>query len=235
MKDDDGVIHVFEALLVGVLILTAILFMTALSGPTQSESSGGLDLARISADTLAILEARDPDDVAYQHRLDELVAQAMQGNVAEAEAFLGEVLPSGTRFLLRLDNGVEPITLLPQGGAASVPRNAQAAEVFYIPDWRVHAAAPGDPDPASEVVRHGASFTAFTAGAGLTAPDGSTTAPDGTSWAAWWLAHDASGSTVPLDVPYGLWNQGGTLLRVQGDVATDLPVYAVQLLVWPGA
>ena len=72
MKDDDGVIHVFEALLVGVLILTAILFMTALSGPTQSESSGGLDLARISADTLVILESRNPEDAGFENRLDEI-------------------------------------------------------------------------------------------------------------------------------------------------------------------
>ena len=84
-------------------------------------------------------------------------------------------------------------------------------------------------------MRHGEAFTAFVAGAGLTAPDGSTVAPDGGTWADWWLAHDATGTTVPFDVPYGLWDQGGTKLRVQGDVATDRPVYAVQLLVWPGA
>lgn len=233
MKDDDGFIHVFEALLVGVLILTAILFMTALSGPSQSESTGGLDLGRIAADTLEILEARDADDPQYANRLDELVTRALQGDATEAESFLSEVLPSGTRFVLRLDNGVEPLTLLPTGGgAASNPRSAEGSEVFYLPNWTAHVV---DPDPAGETVRPGDTFSVFTAGPGLTAPDGSTTAPGGGTWSAWWLAHDGSGSTVPPDVPYGLWERGGNYLRVQGELATDHPVYAVQLLVWPGA
>ncbi|MGB1586531.1 MAG: hypothetical protein ACPHID_05760 [Thermoplasmatota archaeon] len=233
MNDDEGFIHVFEALIVGVLIITAILFMTSLSGPSQSESTGGLDLGRISADTLQILEARAADSPGYTNRLDELVSEALQGDSAEAEAFLGDVLPSGTRFLLRLDNGVEPLTLLPTGGGiANAPRNAQGAEVFYFPDWTVHVT---DPDPASEAARPGEALTTFTAGSGLTAPDGSTTAPGGGTWSAWWLAHDASGRTVPPDVPYGLWERGGSFLRVQGDQPTDHAVYAVQLLVWPGA
>lgn len=241
--DDDGVMHVFEALLVGVLVLTAILFMTALSAPSQSESSGGLDLARIAADTLDILEGRDAECDAddptppgacttlYEHRLEEIVSLAMEGKHDEAESFLREVLPSGTRFLLRLDNGVEPMTLMPTGaGLSAIPRNAQGAETFLLPDWSTHAA---DPDPATAFYRHGdaVNFAGWT----LTAPNGATTAPNGASWNAWWTSLEPAQDRIPSSVPFGLWETGSGLIRIHGDAMTDHPMYAVQLLVWPGA
>src|SRR5687767_2555861 len=64
--DDRGSFMVLEAILVALLVLTAILFLTSVQRPSTGTDQGGLDLAQVSADTLSILRVRtfngDPFD-----------------------------------------------------------------------------------------------------------------------------------------------------------------------------
>lgn len=236
-SDEDGVIHVFEAIITGVIVLTAILFMTALSGPSSSEGATSIDLGRIAGDTLAILQARPAEDPAsYDSRLEEIVDNAMQGgDTTQDQAFLREVLPPGTRYLLRLDNGIEAITLMPTTtGPTTNPRGAQAAEVFLAPAWQAFA----DQTVSAEFVL-GEQYTPC--GVTLKAPTGVSSAPGG-DWATHFstlpAGHEGhSHDHIPAYAPYGVWECGTTYLRISPPDGTDIDygLYAVQLVVWPGA
>ena len=247
MPDDDGVIHVFEALITGVLVLTAVLFLTGLSAPSTSPGSGGIDLGRLAADTLAIMESReaecdedvdplpepDPCQIRFENSLEEVVHLAMTGQTTQAEDFIAEVLPPGTRFLLRLDNGVEPITMLPSGSGPIVnPRGAQAAETFLLPRWQAH---PDDPMAPADALEHGDDFD-FSA-CSVNAPTGATEGPAGPWNAMWADANVGATDAIPAIALYGVWDCGGALFRVvpADGTVTDFPLYAIQMVVWPGA
>lgn len=264
--DDEGTIHVVEAVLAGVIILTAVLFLTSTSAPSPSAAQSGIDLERTSADTLRILHTRpaadscdaDPvPDPCYTSRLEEIVSHAMgyglegadlaameqdqENKKAEAEAFLRQVIPVGNRFLLRLDNGEEPLDLLPTGsGVAVTPRAAKAAETFMVPQWQALAGDTEcdsqlpDTEPATVYVPGGVG-PGVADGAFLEAPTGSEVAPDGGNWTVWWREQQLDDGEVPLTAPYGWWRLDGTCVFVGGvdGAVTDFPVYGVQLVVWP--
>lgn len=229
--NDDGAVHVFEAVITGMLVITAILFMTALSKPESSEAGSGVDLARLADDTLQILQTRPADAcVTCDNRLEEIVEAAVSGDES-AHEFIQDVLPTGTRYLLRLDNGFAPLTLLPSGsGPTTQPRNAEAAEVFLAMDWNAHTGATID-----DVLHPGQAFdkTGWTIVEG---PMGGNQAPGGESWLSLWLAEPG----VPAWAPYGVWevNGGSTnVLVVPEGIANEpvYPVYGIQLVVWVGA
>ncbi len=232
--DDDGVIHVFEALLTGVLILTAILFMTGLSAPSASESTGGIDLGRIATDTLDILQSRDAEDpVTYDNRLEEIVHEALAGDTAGGADFVEDILPTGTRYLLRLDNGYGTLTLLPAGTGPTVnPRAADAGQAYMAPLLDAFAGLGPDVTAAPTTALDFSTWTS------LEAPDGGATAPDGGTWLAWWTAQVPTEDRVPAAVPFGTWRfDDGAVkyLEVPAPGGATRPLYAVQLLVWPGA
>lgn len=156
---------VLEAILVALLVLTAILFFTSVQRPSTGTDQGGLDLAQVSADTLAILQVRTFNGDAFGTWVTELAQGESATSCVAAtptvatcpqavaiEDFLGEVLPTGTRYSLRIDNGVSSLATLPLG-ATQEPHGGRAAQTVFLPAWDAHApqtlvadaAAPGEP------------------------------------------------------------------------------------------
>ena len=227
--DEDGAFPIFEAVIVAVLIITTIIFFTSLQRPTTATDAGGLDLGRLAADTLVVLRTREFTAAAcgeVDATVDEWVDRVMTPEsatdscMADAVAeFLDEVLPPGTNFQLRLDNGVEPLRLVPFG-AEDPPRAAHAAQVYLDPRWRANAVtdaaaaglelvSPGQtiPDPAAGLPV-ASSFVRASAVTCIEAPNGSARAPDGATWLSHWLTAVAEGTTadvVPGYAPYGTW------------------------------
>ncbi len=250
--DESGALPVFEAIIAGMMILTAILFLTAIGRPAPATGQGGIDLGQNAADTLSILRDRDADaPLTYPDRLTEVVELAMTGDTADAKEFLDEIVPIGTRYLLRLDNGVEPLILLPHGSGPELnPRAAQAASVLVIPDW-VDNGLPSTVLPTSalspaDVIPNGHAADSVNAGgtAHLFAPNGAEVMPDGTPWLTYWLSAEYVG-TVPPNVPYGVWKAcpepclagSETLFKIYTTDRTEAayPMYGVQLVVWLAA
>lgn len=144
--DERGSFVVLEAILVALLVLTAILFFTSVQRPSTGTDQGGLDLGQVAADTLSILEVRTftvTNGTSALKDLEDWVTNATRydttGNSTSAavEEFLEEVLPTGSRYAVRLDNGVSNLTLLPAGGAGE-PHGARAAQVLLFPSWSAH-------------------------------------------------------------------------------------------------
>ncbi len=248
--DENATMAVFEAIIAGMMILTAILFLTAIGRPTPASGQGGIDLGQNAADTLSILRDRDADlPGTYPDRLTEIVELAMAGNTADAEDFLDEIVPLGTRYLVRLDNGISPLILFPHGsGPDLTPRAARAASVLVIPNWvdnglpstvlDAAALAPAQVIPSG----HAAEIVSDAGTAHLFGPNGVETKPDGTSWLAHWQNAENTG-TVPADVPYGVWKacpepcDTSTKFKITPPDGTDAayPMYGVQLVVWLAA
>jgi hypothetical protein len=161
-----------EAILVAVLVLTAVLFFTSVQRPTGGGESRGLDLGPVASDTLGILQRRtftteatgDPEG---------WVTKVLAGDAAtstQVDDFVTQVLPTGAKHVLRLSNGIGTVGLLPTASPGG-PQGARAAEVPLFPHWRAFAskeatdlAAPGQPltstntilsrftDPADSIV-----------------------------------------------------------------------------------
>ena len=234
--DEGGAFPIFEAVIVAVLIITTIIFFTSLQRPTTATDTGGIDLGRLAADTLVVVRTREftatactPDVV--DATLEEWVNRTMTPTTATdscmadaIEDFLDEVLPPGTSFQLRLDNGVEPLLLVPFG-AEEPPRAAHAAEVYFAPRWRANWVLPAvnatleQVVPGMEVPAELAVATTFVEPSTLTcieAPNGSDRAPDGQTWLQHWQGAQAtdpvtgdplvpSVDVVPAYAPYGVW------------------------------
>ena len=134
--DERGAFMVLEAILVALLVLTAILFFTSLQRPTTGSDQGGLDLGQVSADTLQILQVRQFSG----QTLEGWVTNATRGDTTTATAvdqFIRQVLPTGARYSLRLDNGVSGLQILPSGSTES-PRGARGAEILLMPNWATY-------------------------------------------------------------------------------------------------
>lgn len=264
-RDDNAAFPVLEAILVAVLILTTILFFTSLQRPTTATDEGGIDLGRLAADTLDILQTKEFTTTGAclaAADLETWVTAVLNGQECaanELEKFLGEVLPPGTQFLVRLDNGVEPLVLVPYGSTDS-PRAARAEATYITPLWLANVNKTGSQSvfPGQQLVYDNGTLipgapsnaTAFKAGVFpcIASPTGSATGPDGSAWAVWW---QANATHVPADLPYGAWAgypgidaEGectGTLtptylfIGLPDGTRTDYPVYGLQLVVWFGA
>lgn len=253
-RDDDGAFLVFEAVLVAVFIFTAILFVTSIQRPTADLERSDVSLAVVAADTLQVLEDRGPlNSTRYDNRLIEIVDLAMKGNGSEAHALIKEVLPEQTRYVLRLNNGITDLHLLPVGSGLQVqPRGAQGAEVFIMPNWTAYEGNTISQTvyPGQRVVDGEYAYKMTKSGSPncILSPAGTEYRPGpqgagGTSWVSQWRT---TLGQVPLDIPYGVWlGQGGApcvgqegYVRVvlpPGNTVTDRPVYGVQLVVWRAA
>jgi hypothetical protein len=138
--DDVGSFIVLEAILVALLVLTAILFFTSVQRPSTGSDQGGIDLGRVAADTLSILETRSFTVSGQTRGMADWVANGTRDDATgtsyatQVEEFLEEVLPTGARYAVRLDNGVSNITLFPRA-STDVPHAARAAQVMLLPGW----------------------------------------------------------------------------------------------------
>jgi hypothetical protein len=210
--DDAGAFPVVEAILVAVLVLTAIIFFTSVQRPSQSAEEGGIDLSQSAADTLALLKAKEFDitagtpappysgnDLTFDQWFTNLVA----GDAAtrsEVDDFLSDIVPTGADYSLRLSNGVDTLVLLPD--TARPPVGARSSEVGVLPAWgqfsgiaATDGAAPGQPLSAAAnplLVR----FTDPNAGSApitcIRSPAGSGLGPGGQPWMSWWRGGEAT-------------------------------------------
>jgi len=263
-KDIAAAFPVFEAILVAVLVFTAVLFFTSVQRPSVSKEQLGIDLGRIASDTLDILESRtfDDPDGGDKLALDDWINRTLSGDTDVADSvdsLMRDVLPSGTRYTMRLETGSGTHHLLPPGDPPT-PRNGRAAESFLMPDWT--AFENRTRLPTLDVVTPGGSMD----GAGLdpgdpaacgsltwtslTAPTNWTRGPDGQAWEAWWCENQPDPAPdpdlewfVPDSALHGTWNYTAPGACVSGclfhvglpGAATDHPVYGLQLVVWFGA
>jgi hypothetical protein len=147
--DDRGTFQVFEAVMVAVLIFTAILFFTTTARPTDPSEPGGIDLSQNAADMLDILKARTfagapfADVGATDGWVTNLVQEAGKSDASsptrrEIEDILSEVVPSGALYVLRLSNGVDELELAP--GDGRTPHGARGAETYVFPTAAYDAA-----------------------------------------------------------------------------------------------
>lgn len=139
--DDAGVFPVVEAILVAVLVMTAIIFFTSVQRPTTAAEEGGIDLGQVAADTLQLMQSSVQGTETFEGWATNLT-QGESATAATVHEYLvgasGDgVLPKGVRYQLRLDNGVSSIPLLPPGGAEA-PRGARAADVTVMPNWATY-------------------------------------------------------------------------------------------------
>jgi hypothetical protein len=229
LRDDErGSFVVLEAILVAMLILTAILFFTSVQRPSTGADQGGIDLAQVAADTLSILKVRTIDGQSFEG----WVTNATRGDTAtvgNVQDFLEEILPTGARYAVRLDNGVSNLTIV-SSGTSTTPHGARAAQTSLFPNWatyRNQTVGTGLTVTPGEVVATTHDLVDGTYGC-FQAPNGSVTGPDGPdagtsadTWASRWNA-DPGASTpwksstlgateqVPFDLPFGRWKLSST-------------------------
>ena len=231
-QDERGSFMVLEAILVALLVLTAVLFFTSVQRPSTGTDQGGLDLAQVSADTLSILQTRSFSigTPATSQTLETWMTGAVGGDAATAlvlQDFLDEVLPTGAGYALRLDNGVSNLTVL-SSGVNAVPHGARASQLILLPAWGsfrgqlpTMTVEPGQVLPSSDtrynLVNPAGTLQCYQSPAGhTTSPDSNGNGAD--TWASRWKATlgavswkdpkvDDSGvnQQVPRDLPYGIW------------------------------
>jgi hypothetical protein len=244
---------VFEAVLVAIIIFAAMLFLTSLQRPTQDHESLGVDLGRGAQDMLDILEQKNFTVGGQVLGFEQWMNKTLQGDAAtkdEVHAFIKEVL-KGNRYALRLDNGVEPMHLLPPGNPPA-PRAGRGATTFFLPNWTDFAgqvylrnATPGQPMGFNPCDGGADDFTS------LKAPNNATNGPTGTPWAGWWCANApkndagvAQTDRAPLTAMPGPWRyvDGGScsagchmMVRTPNGASPQHPIYGLQLVVWTAA
>lgn len=243
-QDERGSFMVLEAILVALLVLTAILFFTSVQRPSTGADQGGLDLGQVSADTLSILQVRSFNGQPFEAWVAKLVegdastgcnpatpTAAQCPTVTEVEDFLDEVLPTGARYSIRLDNGVtnRSLPLLPLGSTQTA-HGGRAAQVVFLPNWAAYSSATY---VATITLTPGQVLKSTDAGYSLLDPTGpyncyqapttASKAPSGATWESRWQAApgaatpwkasaDVLGSDkqVPLDLPLGKWQMRST-------------------------
>lgn len=235
LGDEGGSFVVLEAVLVAMLVLTAILFFTTVQRPSSGQDQGGLDLAQVSADTLRALQVRTfvigngPGGTPCTGITGEsMTLEALLTNVSRGEpctrltlsTFMTQVLPVGARYSLRLNNGVQPLEVLATTSGATV-HGGRVTEVPLLPSWttyrnsttgllanRVYPGQILDATSASyfPLVNPSSVYLCFAS------PSGATTTPTGATWASHWKTtptattdHKTQTSQVPLDLPLGRW------------------------------
>ena len=232
-QDEAGSFLVVEAILVAVLILTAILFFTSVQRPLAGSEERGIDLGQVATDSLGILQRRDFGDTAPTDP-EGWVAKVVGGDTAKAQNvddFVSQVLPAGTKHFVRLSNGIGTLNLLPTT-SPGLPRGARAAEIPLFTHWQPGASNPLPTAAASYIVpgmpvASGTTAYSFTDPASLVkcikGPNGSTVGPSGAAWASSTYWQKTLGQ-VPAWALYGVW-QGYSIdcTTAQGSIAVTLP------------
>lgn len=192
--------------------------------------------------------------------LEQWVGRVLDGDAAvatEVQDFLSEAAPAGSRYEVRLNNGVAPLVLLPTTRSGS-PNGAAGAEAPLYPNWRTFATqvTTGSGFPGQEVANVAGqlapySFTSSATVQCVKAPDGSSTGPGGATWVSVWKTQAGRiPSTIPLGVWAGYTDAGCTVSATYARVAPasllptcgtappsgcNYPIYGLQMVVWFGA
>jgi hypothetical protein len=233
-KDDErGVLQVLESIMASMILLGAILFVTISSSSVRDTGSSSINLTTIAEDTLTVLTSQPGLIDANVSRLDEIVDAAIMGDTDSAELFLSNIMPVGTRYALRLDNGIESTHLLPISSGASMPRAASGASTYIMPNWIANSGS-----NSTVTYMPGAELN-FSTWATLTAPDGNATGPGGEDWIDIWRSEVPTQDRIPPSALYGIWDcTGGTCIdfriALEPSVTPPRALYAVELLLWEG-
>jgi len=245
---------VLEAILVAMLVLTAILFVSNVQRPMLGSESGGVDLQALATQTLSLVQRHNfTDSRGASFGFETWLNRTMAGNLTNAELgsdYLGQVLPQGTKHLLLLSNGHGTMRLAPVVDPGT-PRNARAAEAPFFPHWTkfranatpaVNAALghPGQNVTLGHPVLGNFTNPASTV-ACIKAPNNSTAGPLGQTWLAYWRENP---NHVPDGALYGVWagytdascTTGPVYARVapRDGTLVDYPIYGIRLVVWFG-
>ncbi len=237
-RDDDGAFHAFEAVLVAILITTAILYVTATATPPLETTGSGVDVNEIAETMLDDLDRFSPD-------LEGRIELALAGDSSDLEADMIPVLQKfpGFRYALRLDNGVGTLQIAPSGGGTLVtPRGAGGASMVILPNLTVDAPSAVRSFGLGDSVASDATPLDFEGWVDLESPAGSKLGPGGKTWYSIWKDLEGDFDRVPAGVPLGTWTcnslPGQCLdfeVTVPGGLVVERPVYGLQLLIWDGA
>lgn len=253
-EDEQGVMAVLEAILVALLVLTAILFVSNVQRPLMGSESGGVDLQALATQTLSLLQRNNfTDSRGAPFGFETWLNRTMAGNLTNSQLgsdYLAQVLPEGTRHLLLISNGHGTLRLAPVVDPGA-PRNARAAEAPFFPHWtkfRSNATAGVNAawgHPGQNVTTGHPVLADFTnpasAIACIKAPNNSTVGPQGVPWLTYWRQ---STFRVPDGALYGVWagytdascTTGPSYARVapRDGTLVDYPIYGIRLVVWFG-
>lgn len=211
-RDEAGSFLVVEAILVAVIILTAILFFTSVQRPQAATEARGVDLGQVATDTLSILQRRNFGGVSPADPED-WVTKVLGGDSSKAttvDDFVAQVLPAGTKHFIRLSNGVGTLDLLPTS-SPGLPRGARAAEAPFFPHWKAFNASlpsalvqfvtPGQPVASGTVAYD---FTSATGAIHCIKSPAAASAGPRAAWASatYW---EAQPGIIPTWAMYGVW------------------------------
>lgn len=138
-RDESGAIQVVEAILVAVLVGSALIFFALSQRPTVPPSGPATDLAQVATDTLVILQGNTPGDSGS----DELTRYAYGAiTAADLKTALTALLPDGMQYRLQFtsDSGLTGIAAVTS--TTSSPGAGAQAGVAYVVDNDGTAGAP---------------------------------------------------------------------------------------------
>jgi len=134
-RRDAANLMVLESIVIALLILGAMMYVTAFNQSTESAPGGRHVLESAAEDSLAVLSGLTTSEDAYnRNMLTKLVVEALYGQSANLTHKLDNFLPKGARYNVWLDNGYAP-RLVVGDGVSSGER--VSAGIPYQPAWSV--------------------------------------------------------------------------------------------------
>lgn len=241
LRDDDaGIGMVIEAVIVAVIVLSALIFVALLRHGDSASFADTGDSQRVAQGLASALAQKSA--LTCNLEIEQWVSQAINGTdcgVSANIAASSTLVPRGAFWIVRLDNGQDTLPLLPLGLAnRAQPTNARVAETYFVPNWRAF-------NGSAATVSATLGATVSTLGAtSLASPTGSCVGPSGATWLSLFGGASAA-ATVPANAPLGKWRASaagcggvGTTIQVTsaqlpaGSNANLLPVYGLQVVVW---
>lgn len=130
--DEEGAIHVLEAVIFAILLLASIAFVVTFEVPTTQNQQEAADLEVLLADVFAVLASRASPEApdVYRDALEQYVMEAISGNSQNLTNYLDAVLPPGVEYNMYLDNGFARFPVYVSG---SPPRDAVAESRLFVP------------------------------------------------------------------------------------------------------
>lgn len=159
--NDEGQVHVIEAIIVGVLIFVALAMTSVFRVPTAPGTSQQSELERVGGDALLALSVKPPGRSAncneagrpcpFSNELERMLSLALryQGvlpvyageprNVDPLADYLNQSLPDGSRYLIYYSNGINVTKMTPLNLVAP-QLDVVVAHQYVTPNWTIQAA-----------------------------------------------------------------------------------------------